>query len=141
MARRALCRACLTSSVVSQHDTTSDGGEQSGFGIRASTCTCVPLGNGGGTSKHGALAGEKQLGVSATAGMRRGGPWLYWDHWSSGYWHRYKMKSPYTRRGWHRGGSDTGKAGVAVGSSPSQTHGPSQPFSGQLPSKRIIPDS
>lgn len=58
---------------MSQRDTTSDGGEQSGFGIRASTCTCVPLGNGGGTSKHGALTGEKQLGVSATAGMRRGG--------------------------------------------------------------------
>lgn len=42
---------------------------------------------------------------------------------SSGYWHRYKKKSPQTQRGWHQGGLDAGNAGVAIRSSSSHTEG------------------
>lgn len=66
--RRALCQACLTSSVVSQRDTASDDddGEQSGFGIRASTCV-LPR-NGRGTGKQGVSKGGRATGCERNCG-------------------------------------------------------------------------
>lgn len=101
---------------------------------------CGPPGNARCMGKHGGLGGRKHLGAGATASMQCRGLWMYWDHWSSGYWHRYKTKSLQTQRGWRRCGLDMGNVGVAVRSSYGHTHRTSQPFSGRLPSKRIIPD-